>query len=114
RVDPADPDHATAGLLQRPDDVQQRGLARPGGPHDRHQLAPPHGEGHPPQGEHRGLLTVDLGDHLQLQDRVTHIDGTTTESPARRSPSTWTRPPPVSNRPSFTTTTSRRPPPRTT
>src|SRR5215218_7026026 len=114
RVDPADADHAAARPLQRPNNVQQRGLARPGGPHDRHQLAPPDGEGHPPQGEHRGLLTVDLGDFLQLQYRVTHIEGTTTESPARRSPSTWTRPPPVSNRPSFTATSSRRSPARTT
>ena len=78
RVDPADPDHAAAGPLQRPDDVQQRGLARPGGPDDRHQLAPPDGEGHPSQGEHRGLLAVDLGDLVQLQYRVAHIDGTTT------------------------------------
>ena len=78
RVDPADPDHAAAGPLQRPDHVQQRGLARPGGPDDRHQLAPPDGEGHAPQGEHRGLLAVDLGDVVQLQYGVTHIDGTTT------------------------------------
>ena len=40
RVDPTDPDHAAAGPLQRPHDVQERGLARPGGPDDRHQLAP--------------------------------------------------------------------------
>ncbi len=45
RVDPTDPDHATAGPLQRPHDVQERGLARPGGPDDRHQLAPPDGSG---------------------------------------------------------------------
>ena len=69
RVDPADPDHAAAGPLQRPHDVQQRGLARPGGPDDRHQLAPPDGEGHPPQGGHRRLLAVDLGHPVQLQDR---------------------------------------------
>src|SRR5205085_188343 len=83
-----------AGSLERPDDVQQRRLARPGRPDDRHQLAPPDGEGHPSKGGHRGLLTVDLGDLLQLQYRVAHIDGTATESPAWRSPSTWTRQPP--------------------
>ena len=93
RVDAADADHAAAGPLQRPDDVQQRGLARPGGPDDRHQLAPPDGEGHAPQGGHRRLLAVDLGHPVQLQYRVAHGDGTTTRSPARRSPSTWTRPP---------------------
>ena len=47
RVDPADPDDATAGSLERPDDVQERGLARPGGPDDRHQLAPPDGKDTP-------------------------------------------------------------------
>ena len=79
RVDPADPDHAAAGPLQRPHDVQERGLARPGGPDDRHQLAPPDGEGHPPQGGHRRLLAVDLGHPVQLQNRfATHSDGTTT------------------------------------
>src|SRR4029450_953141 len=41
RVDPTDPDHAAGGPLERPDDVQERGLARPGGPDDRPQLAPP-------------------------------------------------------------------------
>ena len=50
RVDPTDPDHATAGPLQRPDDVHERGLARPGGADDRHQLARPDGKGHPPAG----------------------------------------------------------------
>ena len=79
RVDPADPDHAAAGPLQRPHDVQERGLARPGGPDDRHQLAPPDGEGHPPQGGHRRLLAVDLGHPVQLQHRfAAHDDGTTT------------------------------------
>ena len=68
RVDSTDPDHAAAGPLQRPDDVQERGLARPGGPDDRHQLAAPDGEGHPPQRGHRRLLAVDLGDLLQLQN----------------------------------------------
>src|SRR5881227_430601 len=65
-------------------------------------------------GQKPGALTVDLGDLLQLQYRVAHIDGTATESPAWRSPSTWTRPPPVSKRPSFTATSSRPPPARTT
>ena len=79
RVDPADPDHAAAGPLQRPHDVQERGLARPGGPDDRHQLAPPDGEGHPPEGGHRRLLAVDLGHPVQLQNRfAAHSDGTTT------------------------------------
>ena len=79
RVDPADPDDAAAGPLQRPDDVQERGLARPGGPDDRHQLAPPDGEGHPAQGGHRRLLAVDLGHPVQLQNRLAaHGDGTTT------------------------------------
>ena len=79
RVDPADPDHAAAGPLQRPHDVQERGLARPGGPDDRHQLAPPDGEGHPAEGGHRRLLTVDLGHPIQFQNRfATHNDGTTT------------------------------------
>src|SRR5207244_782185 len=32
RVDAADADYAAAGSLQRPDDVQQRRLARPGRP----------------------------------------------------------------------------------
>ena len=34
------------------------------------------GEGHAPQGEHRGLLAVDLGDLVELQYGVAHIDGT--------------------------------------
>src|SRR2546423_10298160 len=69
RVDPADPDDAAAGPLECPDDVQKRGLAGPGGPDDRHQLAPPDGEGHPPEGWHRRLLTVDLGYPSQLLHR---------------------------------------------
>src|SRR5262249_15712221 len=114
-VDPTDPDNATAGPLERPDDVQERGLARPGRPDDHHQPGPPDGKGHPPEGGHRRLLPVDLGHPIQLQNRfAAHDDGTTTRSPTRRSPSTWTRPPAVSNRPSFTATSSRRPPSRTT
>src|SRR4029450_6796115 len=110
RVDPADADDATAGPLERPDDVQERGLARSGGPDDRHQRALPDGKGHPAEGRHRRLLTVDLGHRIQLQNRfATHDDGTTTRSPTRRSPSAWTRPPAVSNRPSFTATSSRHP-----
>ena len=54
RVDPADADHAAGRPLQRPHDVQQRGLARPGGPDDRHQLAPPDGEGHARAGRRTG------------------------------------------------------------
>ena len=79
RVDPTNPHHTTAGPFQRPHDVQERGLARPGGPDDRHQLAPPDGKGHPPEGGHRRLLTVDLGHAIQLQKCfTTHNDGTTT------------------------------------
>src|SRR5207249_8280288 len=78
-VDPTDPDHATAGPLQRPHDVQQRGLARPRGPDDRHQLAPPDGQRNASEGGHRRLLAVDLGHPLQLQNGfATHSDGTTT------------------------------------
>ena len=78
-VDPTDPDHAAGGPLQRADDVQERGLARSGGPDDRHQLAPPDGEGRPSQGGHRRLLIIDLGHPSQFQDRfATHGDGTTT------------------------------------
>src|SRR5205807_1088361 len=116
RVDPADPDDAAARPLERPDDVQERGLARAGGPDDRHQLTPPDGEGHATEGGHRWLLPVDLRHGVQLQNRfAAHDDGTTTCSPWRRSPwTTWTRPPAVSNRPSFTATRSRRPSVRTT
>src|SRR4029453_19302408 len=116
RVDATDPDRAAPRPLERPDHVQERGLARPGGPDDRHQLAPPNGEGHSPEGGHRRLLPVDLGHSIQLQNRfAAHDDGTTTRSPWRRSPwTTWTRPPAVSNRPSFTATSSRRPSARTT
>src|SRR4029453_17875157 len=108
------PSNAGAGPPERPDHGQGVGLARPGGPDDRHQLAPPDGEGQPPESGHRRLLTVDLGHPVKLQDRLAaHDDGTTTRSPTRRSPSTWTRPPSVSNRPSFTATSSRRPSART-
>ena len=79
RVDASDPDDAAAGPLERPDHVQERGLARPGGPDDRHQLAPPHGKGDPAESGHRRLLTVDLGHPIQLQNRfAAHDDGTTT------------------------------------
>src|SRR5262249_37738524 len=78
-------------------------------------LTPPDGKGHATKGGHRRLLTVDLGHLVQFQNRLaTHDDGTTTRSPSRRSPSTWTRPPAVSNRPGFTATSSRRPSARTT
>src|SRR5205807_671879 len=100
--------------LERADDVQKRGLARPGRPDDGDQLALPDAERHSAQGVDRRLRAVDLRDPLQLEHRVAHIDGTATESPACRSPSTCTRPPPVSNRPSVTATRSRRPPGRTT
>src|SRR5919198_412062 len=115
RVDAADPDDAAAGPLECADHVQERGLARSGGPDDRHQLASLDGKGHAPEGGYRRLLTVDLGHPVQLQNRfAAHDDGTTTCSPWRRSPSTWTRPPAVSNRPSFTATSSRCPSARTT
>ena len=68
----------------------------------------------PRSAAHRRLLAVDLGHPIELQDRVAHSDGTATRSPARRSPSTWTRPPAVSNRPTRTATRSRRSPARTT
>ena len=79
-VDPADPDHAAAGPLQRPHDVQQRRLARPGGPDDRHQLAAParRTDAAARGAAHRRLLAVDLGHPVELQDRVGHSDGTTT------------------------------------
>jgi hypothetical protein len=78
-VEAADRDSPCVGPLQRPDDMQERGLARPGGPDDRHQLAPPDGKGHPPEGGHRRLLTVDLGHPVHFQDRfAAHDDGTTT------------------------------------
>src|SRR5207248_1068873 len=109
RVAPADPDDAAARPLERPDDVQERGLARAGGPNDRHQLTPPDGEGHATEGGHRWLLPVDLRHPVQLQNRfAAHDEGTTTRSPTRTSPSPWTRPPAVSNRPSFPATRSRR------
>ena len=78
-IDPTDPDHATAGPFQRPHDVQDGGLARPGGADDCHQFAPPNGKGYSPEGGHRGLLTIDLGHPVQFQNCfATHIDGTTT------------------------------------
>jgi hypothetical protein len=40
RVDATHPDDAAARPLERPDHVQKRGLSRPRGPDDRHQLAP--------------------------------------------------------------------------
>src|SRR5262249_6641937 len=86
-----------------------RGLARARRPDDRHQLARAHGERDTPQRGHGRLLAVDLGHPVQLEDGA-HRDGTATRSPARRSPSTCTRPPPVSNRPRVTATRSRRPP----
>ena len=89
-------------------------LPEPGRPDDRHQLAAPHGEGHPAQRGHGRLLAVDLGHRVELEDRVAHSDGTATRSPARRSPSTCTRPAAVSNRPTRTATRSRRSPARTT
>src|SRR5207249_3036156 len=110
RVDSTDPDHAAAGPLERAHDVQERGLARPGWPDDGDQLAPPDGEGHAAEGGHRRLLAVDLGHTLQLQNGLAaHGDGTTTWSPSTSSPWTPTRPPAVSNRPSFTATSSRCP-----
>src|SRR3954466_5311554 len=95
--------------------MEERALARARGPDDRRQLAPAYGEGHAAQGVHRGPLAVDLGHPVELQrPGVAHDDGTTTSSPARSAPSTWTRPLEVSNRPSRTATRARRPPSRTT
>src|SRR6185436_17561983 len=115
RVDATDPDHPAAGPLQRPHDVQERGLARPGRPDDRRQLAPPDGERDPVEGRDGGLLAVHLRHSVQLEHRfAAHDDGTTTCSPGRRSPSTSTRPCASSKRPARTATSARRPPARTT
>ena len=67
----ADQHVPAGGFLQAPGDGEQRGLARPAGPHHRHHLPGPHRQVHPAQRVHLGrLLTVGLGHAAQLQHAV--------------------------------------------
>ncbi len=68
-VEAGDPDAAGAGPVQGAHQVQEGGLARPRRADDAHQLAPGDGEGDIPQGGHRRLARVDLGDLVDLEHR---------------------------------------------
>ncbi len=68
-VEAGDPHPTGAGPVQGAHQMQQGGLARPRWAHDAHQLAPGDGEGDAPQGGHRRLARVDLGDLVDLEHR---------------------------------------------
>ena len=66
---------AGAGPVQAAQDVHQRGLARPGRPHDRHEFAGRDGQVHVAQNGQRALaLGIAAPDAGQLDDRLVHRD----------------------------------------
>ena len=82
-------DDPGGGPLQRPGDVQQRGLPRAGRPGDGDPLGGPQGQVHVVQRRHRRLPRIGLGDVVKLEDG--HDEGTSTRIPARNpGPLTWT------------------------
>ena len=107
RVEAGDRHPPRARTLERPHQVQERRLARPGRPDDRRQLAGADAEAHALQRGNRRVRPVRLRHGVELEHRRRgrdgHDAGTTMRRPAESpEPLTWTSPLESSNRPGST------------